>query len=520
MKKHIWTIVSILFAALLIGAEAMATYQVWRLNILPLRYFYIAGIILIIIGVTLSVMMFPHVGKRRSKKDKIGKAIQRVAAYILALAVAGVCFFGADALSKVKDTMDAVTENTVISDVIGVYVLADNPVAAIEETETFYFAITEAFDWENTQKAIGSLYDDTGFSVTCIRYNSVFEMIDALYSEEVDALIVNKAFLSVLEEFDAYWDFDERTKQIYEYSVTETIPIETKPADTTPVSPDENENEEESSLSNPDIKISPFVMYLSGSDTRSTVLTTSRSDVNILAVVNPETKQILLINTPRDYYVPNPVGGGSLDKLTHCGIYGIDCSMKALGNLYGVSIDYYAQINFTGFETLIDALGGVTVYSETSFTTYHGGYYIQAGNNNLNGHQAVCFARERYALASGDNARGKNQMKLITAIIEKMTAENLVSNYSEILESMKGTFATSVPQEVITNFVKMQLNDMAQWSVVSYAVTGTGASRTTYSSPNFYAYVTLPNQETVDHASDLINRVLSGEILEKDDLAR
>lgn len=513
MKKHIWNIFSALFLVCLIATEAVAAFKVWELNVLPARYLYMAMIAMVTIAVLLGVMMFPKVGKREKNK----KILRRIIAYILAVAISAACVIGASALHKVKETMDHVTENTVISDVIGVYVLADSNVDDIADTEYLHFAVTEAFDWENTQLVVNTIYKETGISVNCVRYNTVFDMIDALCSGNVDLMILNEAFVTILEDFDAYWDFEDRTKIIYEYSVTETITEELSPVvqetiDATSTEPAPTEPVVED--------LEPFVLYLSGSDTRSTVLTTSRSDVNILAVVNPETKQILLVNTPRDYYVANPAGGGSLDKLTHCGIYGIDCSMKALGNLYGINVDYYAQVNFTGFETLVDALGGVTVYSDTSFTTYHGGYYIQAGKNNLNGHQAVCFARERYALAGGDNTRGENQMKLLTAIIGKMTAGNLLSNYSEILDSMKGTFATNMPQDMITGFVKQQLDDMAQWSVLSYAVTGTGASRTTYSSPNFYAYVTLPNQDTVDHASALIGCVLAGEVLTTADLSR
>ena len=162
-------------------------------------------------------------------------------------------------------------------------------------------------------------------------------------------------------------------------------------------------------------QIKPFILYISGSDTRSKVLDISRSDVNILMAVNPQAKQVLLLNTPRDYYVKNPAGSGAYDKLTHLGIYGLDCSMKGLGNLYGVDVDYYAQINFTGFETLIDAIGGITVNSDEAFSA--GGYDFVEGPNEMNGAKALAFARDRHHQASGDNARGKHQMMVIEAMI-------------------------------------------------------------------------------------------------------
>ena len=109
--------------------------------------------------------------------------------------------------------------------------------------------------------------------------------------------------------------------------------------------------------------------YCSGIDARSSDINIqSLSDVNILAVIHPRTHQILLINTPRDYYVPL-ARNGQRDKLTHAGMYGIDESAAVLGNLYGVKADYYARVNFAGLKKIVDALDGVDVNSEHEFTT-------------------------------------------------------------------------------------------------------------------------------------------------------
>ena len=263
----------------------------------------------------------------------------------------------------------------------------------------------------------------------------------------------------------------------------------------------------------------PFTVYLSGSDTRSKKLNKKgRNDVNIIAVVNPTTKQILLINTPRDYYVANIAGGNKKDKLTNCSIYGLDNSMKILGKLYGVKIDYYARVNFTGFETLVDAIGGITVTSSYEFRT-RAGYKIHKGENELNGENALGFARERYTVKGGDNGRGKNQMKVITAIVKKMTSgTTIITNYAEILTSMEGMFKTDVPMEDISALVKMQLDDMATWNILSFAATGTGGSARTYSSPGKNAYVMYPNKKSVNHAKKLIDRVMAGEILTSADM--
>ena len=260
-----------------------------------------------------------------------------------------------------------------------------------------------------------------------------------------------------------------------------------------------------------------FSIYLSGSDTRSSKLTKSRSDVNIIMVLNPTGKQALLVNTPRDYYVSNPAGNGAKDKLAHCGLYGTDNSRAALTELYDVPITYAAQINFKGFETLIDALGGVTIHSDFAFTTTAGGYYIKAGDNHLNGAKALAFARERSKLAGGDITRGKNQMKLITALIKQVSPSNLMANYREILNSLEGMFVTDMPLSAITKLVTTQLTDMNDWEVFTYSVTGKGGTDYNYSSGT-NAYVMYPEQASVSHAAALMQKMLEGELLTQSDV--
>ena len=255
----------------------------------------------------------------------------------------------------------------------------------------------------------------------------------------------------------------------------------------------------------------PFTVYLSGSDTRDATLSEdSRSDVNILMIVNPKTKRILLLNTPRDYYLNNPALG-RMDKLTHCGNDGIDNSMAALSELYDVDIDFYGQINFSGFETLIDELGGIDIDSPVAFKASNYPYtQFSQGVQHVNGADALAFARERYSFAGGDNTRGTNQMQVITAVINEVTHDGvgLLMNYGGIMDSLEGMFKTSLQNGDISSIVKMQLNDMAEWDIESYAVTGTGANRST-SGGN--AYVMIPDESTVEEAKAKIASVVNGE---------
>ena len=260
----------------------------------------------------------------------------------------------------------------------------------------------------------------------------------------------------------------------------------------------------------------PFVVYLSGVDNRGELTENARSDVNILAVVNPVTKQAALINTPRDYYV-DLAGTESKDKLTHAGLYGVETSMATLGNLYGVDVDHYIRINFAGFISIIDAIGGVDVYSDQAFTSVGSpGYYdpttFAEGWNHLDGKSALAFARERHAFKTGDIQRGINQMKVIDAMANKLKSPTLLMSFSKLMDAAADCFVTSFSQEQISALVRMQLGDLASWDIQSYTVTGSGAkSSKCYSAKGQSLYVMKPDENSVNEAKALIAAVLGGE---------
>ena len=260
----------------------------------------------------------------------------------------------------------------------------------------------------------------------------------------------------------------------------------------------------------------PFVIYLSGVDTRGELTENARSDVNILAAVNPVTKRVALVNTPRDYYV-DLAGTDSKDKLTHAGLYGVETSMETLGNLYGVNVDHYIRINFAGFISIIDALGGVDVYSDQAFTSVGSpGYYdpttFVEGWNHLDGKSALAFARERHAFASGDIQRGINQMKVIDAMLNKIKSPALLMGFSKIMDAASDCFVTSFSQDQISALVRMQLSDFAEWDIESYTVTGTSSSSTKcYSAKGQKLYVMKPDDASVSKAREMIASVLGGE---------
>lgn len=491
-NKRIWSIIRTVLLSVQMIAEILCTLVILQLNMLPDSYVvaFVAAMALLAVGTGL--LMFVHVRDRIALWRKIFSGILAVLVLCGCLLISKIAW---DAYTLVDD----VTGN--LSDARNTYVLVLDEDAALTlaDTKGYGYGIVENYDVEHTQQMIAVVEKETGESIQLTNYKQAAAMVNALYNREVDALIMNGASISLLIEQSGYEDFLSRVRLLY------TLAYED--ADES----DENTNQES-------VENEAFIVYISGSDTRSKLLTVSRSDVNILAVVNTKTKQILLVNTPRDYYVPNPAGKGALDKLTHCSIYGVDCSVEALEGLYDVTINYYGRINFTGFEKLIDAIDGVTIYADESFQTVDGSYII-VGENQLDGKKALEFARERYNISGGDNSRGKNQMKVIQAVIGKLTtSKTLISKYGDILKSLEGMFVTNFSAEEISALVKMQLSDMATWNVQSFAVTGTGAYGETYSAPGEELYVMWPNEDTVEFAKDLIGRVMDGQTLTAEDV--
>ncbi|MCD8047648.1 MAG: LCP family protein [Clostridiales bacterium] len=496
--------------------EALLGWLVWRLDMLPERYFILVVLVLVLLLLLAGLLALKPAENRppegRHAEETVNLALpRRILAWLLSLLISAGSVYLSLAAAQVSGTISTVTGTTIYTYTIGVYVMDDDPAETLSNASGYTFAYSTSYDEENTLQALESIQTELGQEIATAEYASVVGAVETLYSGENGALVLSQAYVDILKDDETYENFSKDTRLLYEVTLTQEV------EDTG----DASYSAIEATESVGSVTEEPFIVYISGSDTRNTTLTTNRSDVNILAVVNPTTKQVLLVNTPRDYYVANPAGDWAMDKLTHCGIYGIDCSVEALANLYGVTVNYYGQINFTGFETLIDAIGGITVYSDTSYTTSGSGVSIDIveGYNTLDGEGALAFARERHALAGGDNDRGKNQMKIIAAVIDKVTgsASTVIANYSTILDSLEGMFITDLTGDDISALVKMQLDDMAEWDVVSYAVTGTGGRAETYSMPGRSLYVTYPDEDSVVYASELINQVLSGEIVTVDE---
>lgn len=334
-------------------------------------------------------------------------------------------------------------------------------------------------------KAISILSEKISFSTTS--YNSYNELTLALYNQEIETIILSASSKEVLSDIDS--EFEEKIKIVYVFEVKTESNVETTDTDVT----------EES-----------FNIYISGIDVFGDISTISRSDVNMVVTVNPNTHKILLTSIPRDYYVQLHGTTGAKDKLTHSGYYGINMSIETIEDLLDIEIDYYVRVNFTTVVSLVDAIGGIEVYSDTAFTAWTDkSCKFPVGNVKLDGKCALAYSRERYAYIGGDRHRVQNQQDVIKAIIKKaMSSKTLITKYADILESMGESFQTNMPSDKIYALINKQLDEMPNWTVETYSLNGSDSSNVTYTYGDQILYVMNPNMDTVNEAKNKIKEMM------------
>lgn len=416
--------------------------------------------------------------------------VRMIIGCILALIIFITQCFGGYYVLHGAATLDKITETETEFAEIGIYVLKDDPATSAQDIADYNIGILAVLDRDNTDNALKHLAELLGKEPKTTQYDSISDLLDALFSGEIKAIMLNTAYLDLFEDIEGHEDDAELIRAVHTFEIEATTDK--------PNSSDVIKND------------SVFTLYITGIDTRSRKISKrSRSDVNILVTANTETGQIVLVSTPRDYYVPLSISKGIEDKLTHSGVYGTQVSIDTMEMLYDIDIDYYFKVNFTGFKEIIDALGGITVYSNMSFKS--NGFDIVKGENHLNGEAALSFARNRKSVG-GDRQRGIHQMEVVRAVINKAMSPVLLTNYTEILNGISESFETSMPYSEVAKLVRNQLDKGTKWNIVSYAVNGKGATKRVYSLSQ-KAYVMIPDQNTVNEAKRLMEQVRNGEIL-------
>lgn len=341
-------------------------------------------------------------------------------------------------------------------------------------------------DNDNIQKLIADIKTSQNKDLTVDKSTSYLSTYKSLISGEAKAIVLNSVFENIIEA--EYPDYASTIKKIYTKKMTKEVE--------TPKN----------------VKGDSFNVYISGIDTYGPISSVSRSDVNIIMTVNRETKKILLTTTPRDSYVPIADGGNNQkDKLTHAGIYGVDASIHTLENLYGIDLNYYARLNFTSFLKLIDLLGGVDVHNDQDFTSLHGKFHFPVGNVHLDSEQALGFVRERYSLADGDRDRGRNQQKVIVAILQKLTSTEALKNYDSIIKGLQDSVQTNMPLETMMNLVNAQLESGGTYKINSQDLKGTGRmDLPSYAMPESNLYMMEISDSSLESVKAAINDVMEG----------
>lgn len=472
------------FAQLIASIVFMVSLSV--LNMFSAKYLVFIGLILLIF------CLITLTGQLAARKNAIfGKLIGILFIVVLA--------FGSYFILKMHSTIQNMTQASGKVDTVVVAVLTDDPAQTLRDAKEYDFGVQYKFKGDVIKEAVETINKEVNKEIKTTEYTSVPEQAHALFAKEVGAIVYNEAYTSILE--DEIEGYSDKVRIIYSCEiVSEAKEIVIEAAK-------EKEKDDDT-----------FAMYISGIDVYGDIGTTSRSDVNIIAVVNTKTHQVLLITTPRDYYVPIPtISGDERDKLTHAGIYGVEASVATLEQLYEMNIDYYTRVNFTSVVKIVDALGGVSVYSNQSFTA--GNLTIHEGYNDLNGEQALAFSRERHNVEGGDFQRGKNQQEVIKGIIRKAISPAILLGANDILNSISGNVDTNMPTEAIQNLIKEQLDTKASWNIKSMAAVGTGDSQTCYSIPNSQVYVAWPDQTSIDEIKTAIEAVENGEMLDGSEVA-
>lgn len=467
-----WGMVNVGLTILYAILALILLFTMFNYNFLSFRFLNI------IITIGLLVVLAISIFLQKTKKSPLVTTVVLVIFSLVSL----VGIFG---FKQMIDITNRMNQTAAFSEVeMSIVVPKDSDIKDVSQL-TSVQAPTKV-DKNNIDTLMSALKKDKKVDLNVEDVASYQEAYDNLKSGKSKAMVLSGSYASLLESVDS--NYASNLKTIYTYKIKK-----------------KNNN----SAKQVDSKV--FNIYISGIDTYGSISTVSRSDVNIIMTVNMNTHKILLTTTPRDAYVKIPDGGADqYDKLTHAGIYGVETSEKTLENLYGINIDYYARINFTSFLKLIDQLGGVTVHNDQAFTSLHGKFDFPVGDIQMNSEQALGFVRERYSLDGGDNDRGKNQEKVISAIVNKLASLKSVSNFTSIVNNLQDSVQTNMSLDTINALANTQLDSGSKFTVTSQAVTGTGSTGqlTSYAMPNSSLYMMKLDDSSVESASQAIKNLM------------
>ena len=452
---------------------AFLIFTIFRYHFLAFRYVNILVTALILVVAVLSGFLI--------FKGKAGKTTSAI--LIVALLVGSVSMYAVKGLVDLSAGVNSTSNYSEYE--MSIVVSADSDVKDLKQLTNVL--APSGNDQDNVQALMKNISQTQGQELTVDTASSYLAAYKSLTSGEAKAMVLNSVFEDTIRGEDP--DYASKIKKIYTYKISKKI---------------------DTAIGKQDPNAEVFNIYVSGIDTYGPISSVSRSDVNIIMTVNRKTKKVLLTTTPRDAYVPIADGGlNQPDKLTHAGIYGVDASVHTLENLYGIDLNYYVRLNFTSFLKLIDLLGGIDIENDQEFTV--GNTHYPIGNISLNSEQALTFVRERYSLNGGDNDRGKNQEKVIAAVIKKLTSTDALKNYNAILSGLQDSVQTDMSLETMMNLINTQLESGGSYNVTSQALTGTGnTGLPSHAMPEANLYMMEIDQNSLAAAKAAIQEVMEG----------
>ncbi|HBA37649.1 MAG TPA: hypothetical protein DCY94_02910 [Firmicutes bacterium] len=455
----------------MIVTSLLLIFNFIKIGVFGIKYISIFTVGLILIEAFLLFVM-----------NKRFKVVIKIPFLIVSIFISGACLFGVYNLNLAANFVQKIVSAGLQEERYEIYILKESSYTSLDDLNKANLGYFNN-ESDTLEEALMLLKKKVTFKNET-SYDDLKKMLDDCINAKTDAIFLSSSLIELLNE--------EYEETFFQFKKLSDITVSSR---------------ETTKKSNKNVTKDPFLLYVSGIDTYGSIGTVSRSDVNILIAVNPKTSKVLLVNTPRDYYVKLH-SKKAMDKLTHAGIYGIEESMNTLGDLYASNVDYYLKINFSSLIKIVDSLGGITVDSKYEFS--YDGFTFKKGENNLNGKAALAFSRFRKGLPLGDVSRGENQEAVIEGIIEKMTSPSIITKYANILKTMEDAFVTNMDEKDIYAFAKFQLNKSPKWIIEKQNAYGRDSYETTYSAGKTKLYVMLPQEESVTEVKNKLNDILEG----------
>lgn len=477
-------VLSILLSVVLVISSFYLLYQVIRLNVLPSKFLFPLTIGVVVLD-AIFILLLVYFSKN---------VVSKIVCIVLTLFICVASCMGGYYISKTQNVLSSITNVAKhAKNTVSVIVKESSSIKNKSQLNGVSVGSLRLNE-QGSKKALKELSNE-GIVLNQTEYDSMTALLEAFYNGEVDSIIINESSRSQILDMEAYSNFDSNTRVVYQTSYKV------------------KNNDSATSVS--DITSKPFNVLISGSDTRGGFDENGRSDVIMIATVNPKTHTILLTSVPRDFYVTTACDAGdgcmqgALDKITHTGIHGTNTTKRTVEQLLGIEINYTFKVGFDTVTELVDILGGVDVYVEPGYAVHTSYLNVNEGINHLNGEQALTFARERYSYTEGDRQRTKNQQQVLMGIVKEATKPSVITNYATIMDTMANTFSTTMSNAEITDLIKYQLNNNPTWKMEQYMVDGTGDTLMCAELGDA-ASVMVPDQSTVKMAKDKINAVLAG----------